>query len=162
MGLFDILTGQIPAQEPKESVSLGQLRLDDFWVAGVYYHKDAISRISTENPSFRKPQQDLRKIRGDSFVLYRFKYKTEPVVLVLEPGNKKDKNAVKVYIHDQHVGYVPQERSKDIHDILSVGKIEAIEAKIEGGDYRILFNDGTEQRQSENVKIHILLAYRKP
>lgn len=163
MGIFDRLNIQQPGQQQQKPTEFtGKLQLDDFWVAGIQYHKNAILAISTENPDFRKTAQELRKYRTGAFTVDRYKYKTEPVVLILEPGNKNDKNAVKVYVHDQHVGYVPRDHSKRIHDILMTAKLEAVEARIDGGEYRVVFEDGKENRGTENVKIHVLMAYRKP
>lgn len=162
MGLFDKLSEFVSAQpaEPAAPAS-GKLLLDDFWVAGVYYHKDATQKLAVQNAAWTKNHAEIRKGQEGLLSVDRYHYKNEPVELVLETNNPDYKNAVRVEIKGQFVGYVPAENNRAVREVLKTGKIEAITAKIEGGEFRVLYNDGTEKKDSRNVRIHVLYAYRR-
>ena len=64
--------------------------------------------------------QGMKHRDWDEIAYYNFVSQCDqPATLIPEPGNKHDRNAVRVYVHGVHIGYIPRHRSLKI----SKGKI---------------------------------------
>ncbi len=78
-------------------------RLQHYEVAGEFYRSASIQKLFTG--------ASVRKEGGAELRL--------PAVLVPDPGNPFDRNAVAVYVNDHHVGYLEREDAKDFAPALA-------------------------------------------
>jgi len=112
----------------------------DIEVSGESYHRNEVSRVFI----------GLGRPEGGVTMQYAY--------LVPEPSNRYDRNAVKVIVSGQHVGYIPAELSRRVASAckaLGVGQIAAVPARIwaraDGGAWRarvtLSFSGETEAEQ---------------
>ncbi len=124
---------------PLQPVSIGA-GWSDIEVAGESYHRNEVSRVFV----------GLGRPEGGVTMQYAF--------LVPEPTNQYDRNAVKVIVTGQHVGYVPAELSRRVASAcktLAPGQVAAVPARIwaraDGGTWRarvtLSFSGETEPEQ---------------
>lgn len=124
-----------------------------FDVAGTHYRMDNISKLATPMKKWNMTdEQILQKYPGKK--IYKNYYINEPVQLVYEPTNPVDPNAIKVFINNLHVGYVPQEDCLTLKQILERRNV-TITASVSGGESRIVYNDGLTEQFSEPIRIKI-------
>lgn len=127
-----------------------------FEVAGIYNYKDNISKLATPMKKWNMTdEQILQKYPGKK--IYKDYYINEPVQLIFEPNNPYDPNAIKVFINNLHVGYVPQGDNKRIKQILETSAV-TITATVSGGDSKIIYANGLKEVYSEPMKIKIRVS----
>lgn len=158
MGLFDVFKKKEP-EGPKTLPADHGLHKEDYRAVGMVYHKQAISRIRSANPDWKKSKKAIMESDLVNRHINHYDYVNKPVDLVPEPTNPHDRNAVMVKIAGEHVGYIGQEYNSHVLEILKYGSVKYITAYITGGEYRIVFNDGTEQKHDDPLKINIRIAY---
>ena len=126
-----------------------------FEVAGIYNYKENISKLATPMKKWSMTDEQLiQKYPGKK--IYKNYYANEPLQLVYEPTNPYDPNAIKVFINNLHVGYVPKEQCTRIKQILETGAV-TITATVSGGDSKIIYANGIKEEYSEpmNIKIRV-------
>ncbi len=126
MGLFDTLKKKlIPDPVPTNPVT--------FEIAGLFAYEAEAKAVMGENPKLKK----ARKREGSKiFVLSPFDGNCE---IIPEPDNQHDKNALKVVVNGQHIGYVPQYMQEQTVKRLKAGQFAVV--KLLGGNYR-MYEDG--------------------
>lgn len=103
-----------------------------FRVAGIKYRMDAVRSVATRNPAFYMDPCDY-----DGLVQsrnYEYLMELPDPMLVEEPENQYDENAVGVIIKDQHVGYVPADETGAVRPLISRAK--RMSAQLAGGRWR--------------------------
>ena len=127
-----------------------------FTVAGTNYRMDNVIRLATPMKKWdMSNEQLLAKYPGKK--IYRYYFVTEPVQLVLEPTNPQDPNAIMVLINNIHVGYVPSDCCSTVSRYMSTGHI-SLSAKVSGGEYKIVYNDGQSAVFSDPVSISVYIS----
>lgn len=81
------------AAEHREYV---QNHTESFDIAGLYYYKDAVKKLLDENGEY-----------------------IGPCLLVPDPDNQHDPNAIKIVVDDVLVGYVPAEECSSVRKLLN-------------------------------------------
>lgn len=103
-------------------------------VVGEYYRKDDICAVLSGNRMYNLPDDAfIEKVEARRNI-YRYKYRETDVVLVPEPTNQHDPNAIKVMVDNFHVGYIPAGQCAELKKKLN--KIKSVRAKIHNGDYK--------------------------
>ncbi len=126
-----------------------------FWVAGVDYRMDQVIRLATPMKKWEMTNdQLLKKYPGKR--IYRYYFINEPVQLIPEPTNPNDPNAIMVFINSIHVGYVPRNECDTVKNYISTG-ISSLSARISGGEYKIIFEDGKSASFSDQISIEIII-----
>ena len=111
-------------------------------VAGVSYREKEILALASSSWYF----DGLEKSDFDyGEKIYKFSFPDGPVDLVPEPSNPHDKNAIKVIVSGQHVGYIKSGSCVHYLNLIRDGRILAMKADIEGGPYKLLFDDTIER-----------------
>ena len=103
--LIDVISAGVAvmrAPQPIKQAGAGRV----FDVAGVTYYMDNVQRLAKENRNYMLTPQQLLKAGKVGKPIYRYWYTNEPVLLVPEPSNPYDSNAVMVQISGQKVGYI--------------------------------------------------------
>ena len=103
-------------------------------VAGTYYRKDNIASILNKNRLYNSGDGVFIEKAKENKRIYKYNRRKTNAVLVPEPTNEHDHNAIKVVIDNVHVGYIPADQCIEIKKIMS--KISNIIAEIYGGDYK--------------------------
>lgn len=135
------------------------LKKEDFEVAGTYYYMDNINKLATCNPDWKSTCKTLENKGLARKKIYRYTYVNKPVKLIEEPKNPNDKNAVKVIIAGEHVGYISREDNKHVKEILKKGEIKYISAFFSGGQYKIVTSDHKIEKDEDVLWIRIRIAY---
>lgn len=166
--LFHLLTDpEEPETKPAPAEAKGPTTLpddhtlhkEDYKVIGVGYHKDSLARLQEANPDWRKGKKALMDAGLVNTHIYHYSYIEKPVDLRVDPTNKYGVNRIMVFVAGQHVGYLPEDDSVHVNEILHFGSIKYISARITGGEYRIVFNDGTDQKYTGPVEVRVRIAY---
>lgn len=124
-----------------------------FEVAGIHYRMDNILKLATPMKKWKMTnEQILQKYPGKK--IYKNYYINEPVQFVYEPTNPIDPNAIKVFINNLHVGYVPQSDCSSLKRLLETRPV-TISATVSGGEYKIVYGDGQKEEYSEPMVIKI-------
>lgn len=103
-------------------------------VAGTYYRKDNIASILNKNRLYNSGDDIFIEKAKENKRIYKYNRRKTNAVLVPEPTNEHDHNAIKVVIDNVHVGYIPDDQCIEIKKIMN--KISNIIAEIYGGDYK--------------------------
>lgn len=140
-----------------EAPEKAKLIKEDFAVVGASYYKENIMKLACANPDWKKHTKTLLS-EGKSKV-YRYNFVYKPVKLIPEPSNEHDANAVLVQIAGEKVGYVSREENIHVKDILENRSVKYISAFVGGGDYKLLFTDGSLEKQYDEISINIRIAY---
>lgn len=136
MGLFDMFKKK-PAPEPAPTNPVS------FEIAGLFAHEAEAKAVMGENPKLKK----ARKIEGSRiFVLSPF---DGPCDIVPDPDNPHDKNALKIVVNGQCLGYVPQYMQEQTIKRLNAGQYAVV--KLLGGNYR-MYEDGEWVTYKNSIK----------
>ena len=113
-----------------------------FNVAGISYREqDIFDKIMIENYEYEKSKKELLEDGyEDGDIIYKYDIADEEALLVPEPTNEYDPNAIKVMIGDIHVGYVPKDETIEVSEILKKEVIEVI-CRFTYGPYKIIEDD---------------------
>lgn len=157
MGLFDFIAKA--AQPEKETVTPSTYAEEIFFVVGTEYCEEAINRLATGNPNWRKGAKGLAELDLCGKKVYRYNYIHKPVKLIPEPKNKHDKNAVIVQIAGEKVGYISRDDNRHVKNILEKKRVKFISAFISGGEYKVVSTNGDTVKMDSRISIKIKIGY---
>ena len=124
-----------------------------FEIAGLHHYKDNISKLATPMKKWKMTDEQIIQ-KYPNKKIYKNYYINEPVLFVYEPTNPYDVNAIKVFINNIHVGYVPKSDCISLKKMLETS-IVTVNATISGGEYKIIFSDGQKEEYNEPLSIKI-------
>lgn len=127
--LIDIIIALIDFKKPYKNNST--IRID---VVGEAYKRDNIKSILSMNKMYFLKNNAFIEQFPPEKKIYKYEYLKTNALLVPEPNNSYDKNAIKVMIDNTHVGYIPAEKCLEIKKILH--KIKSVRAELHGGEYK--------------------------
>lgn len=159
MGLFDFLQTKKEPAGPKTLPADHGLHKEDYSVVGMTYHQEEIARIQVANPQWRKSKKTILEEHPEGAAIDHYSYVEKPVKLFYDREGYGGASGIMVLIAGEHVGYISTEDAEHVKEILDYGSIKYMTAKISGGDYRIVFKDGTEQKGRDPLKIKLRIAY---
>ena len=79
--------------------------------------------------------------------------------LILEDKNPHDRYAVMVQIAGEKVGYISQDQNRHVREILSKHEVKFISARISGGEYKVIAENGDTEKDSKRNYITVKIAY---
>lgn len=88
-----------------------------------------------------------------------YTYVDRPVKLEPEPTNMHDKNAIKVIIAGEHVGYISQDENIHVGSILKTSSIKYLIAEFRGGEYKVVSEDGSTVKMDNHIGIALHIGY---
>lgn len=152
MGLFDFLKKEQPQEER-------HLVKEDFNVFGLHYHPNEIKRLQNANPDWRKGGKTLAAEGKVMQKIYHYSYINKPVKIAVDDGSIYKKGALKVIIAGEHIGYIPDDDTKHVSEILKTKSVKYVTAMIKGGEYKVVSENGYVAKVEENIKISVRIAY---
>ena len=121
-----------PEKETTEKKREGTVKRE-FSVAGVSRHQDVFEKAGYLNDEYSLSVKRLEEegLLYDDIPKYNFG--TVDLRLELDPDNEVDPNAVKVFLNDEHVGFIPAEDAEYVHDMMEADRIADMDGRIVGG-----------------------------
>lgn len=152
-GLANILINHAPQKHD------GELVKEDFRVSGVSFYGENIKMLSCCNPDWKCTAAQIVAKGKAGQKIYRYNYVYKPVKLDPEPKNPQDKNAIRVIIAGEKVGYISRDDNIHVRKILRDRDVKYISAFIGGGQYKVISANKDIARLEENISITIRIAY---
>lgn len=91
--------------------------------------------------------------------IFKHTYLDKPVILVPEPQNKHDRNAIKVTIAGKKIGYISRDDNLKVKHILSEHKIKLVSALFSGGEYKVVSENGDAVTLENKLSIRVKISY---
>lgn len=113
-------------------------------VAGVSFRQDAIMSLGVENPDYTKTKKELREEGLTGKWIHEYSFDPQKVELQPEPDNPVSPTAVKVVVDGVHIGYIKDENSAHVNDLLDADQISRISCFISGGKSKRVSYDADE------------------
>ncbi len=110
-------------------------------------HKAGIQQLrKIDSDWYLKDEDIMERLKGTSKEnrTYKYKYKTYSVMLIPEPNNRVDKNAIRVLFDGSFVGYIPSEQTTQMKKYIN--RSESLKGIIKGGPVRYVTADYVEDR----------------
>lgn len=163
MSIFDFLRkkkNSIKGNTKNEEIHTGgKLVKEDFNVVGTHYHEDSLKKLASLTEDWRK---SVKTLIGEGKVgtkIFKYTYINKPVKIVPDPGNVHDKNAMKVLIAGEHVGFIPRDEAPYVKKILETTSVKYITASVRGGTYKVISTNGDKIETPDSVRIKVRIAY---
>ena len=128
-------------------------------ISGVSYYSSNINKLAVSNKDYRSKPATIINNGDAGKKIYKYTYVNKPVKLELEPTNPHDKNAIKILIAGELVGYVAASDCNHIKDVLENHDVKYISAFIGGGDYKVVSPNGDVEKWSEHIHVSVRIAY---
>jgi hypothetical protein len=127
---------------PQEESKKPKPQFFEFPVKGVFNHEeDIFHKLMERNPNYDYTKAELIEYEVPGYPIYKWVPKALPAMLVPEPDNQYDPNAIRVEIGDVLIGYVPKGECRKVLDWIRSSKIDNIAFQITGGAYKLLDED---------------------
>lgn len=123
MGLLSIFKSK-----PKQKQKLFM----EFAIAGANYHQNEMRRAFPQRPNPKKPQ------KRPYWKYYLYEIYEGPCQTIPEPNNPYDRNAIRIVVNNQTVGYCPSDQCLALKTIIS--KPSCAKVTLYGGDYQMWEN----------------------
>lgn len=146
---------ETPAEPAVNPAAVRTLKKEDFFVIDRKQFEANYKKLACVNPEWKKKFPDNTEL----LKIYHYNYVSKPIKLIPDPSHKYIKNAIAVFVAGEIVGYIKQEDTEHVHDILKNGEIKYITAYVRGGEYKIVGSNGNETKLSENVTVNVRIAY---
>lgn len=113
-------------------------------VAGVSFHQDAIMSLGVKNPDYTKTRKEIVEEGLVGKWIHEYKFSPQKVELIPEPDNPHSENgsALKVVVDGVHIGYVKDEYSEHVNDLLDDNQIAKVSCSIDGGNKKRYIREG--------------------
>lgn len=118
-------------------------------VAGVTHYTENIMNLSSENSDYFLSKRELIEEDLTNERIWKYEFYPERVELVPEPDNPEDRNAIKVIVDDEHVGYIKRGSCTHVHTLLNTGNITGITCTIGGGPYKYISEEYDDERDRD-------------
>lgn len=154
------------AQEERETYLNGRQEVEEnIHVRGESHYKESFAALRSEDPDYEMSKKEVIEEDLVGQRLYKYYFTPSKVELIDEPTNEYDPNAMAVYIDGLQVGYVPQGSTAHVRKILRSCEVEAIEAQIKGGPFKILYEDDEDsyhwEREDYDFGVVVTIRYLK-
>lgn len=121
-----------------------------YHVTGVQHYEDNLMRLATENYEYDYSKKELIDSCLIDENVYRYFFDPSKVELVPEPENPYDKNAIKVVIDGEHVGYIKAGSCSHLLKVLNEGRMHKIRCAISGGAYKRVNEDYDDEKDKSS------------
>ena len=142
-------------KEPQRRI----LTEEDFFAAGVSYYNSNINKLACPNPDWKKRASTIVKEGKAGKRIFRYNYVNRPVKLIEEPNNPNDPNAVAVMFAGEIVGYISRMDNVKVKNILANREIISLSGFISGGDYKVVLEDGSVEKDNNHFKVTVRIKY---
>lgn len=149
---------QFSAEPPSSPIGNGlyEVCID---VAGASYYCDSIARCMKKNPKYRLPDDEIIDLGSDR--VYEFFPLDSNAILMPEPNNPHDKNAVMVLVENNLVGYVPAEYALFVKDLIVRKSLSFASVSILGGNMKMIYPNNDIIISQNSFRVKLKFVYRK-
>lgn len=127
--------------KPSKAASPSANSAETHKVAGASYRQEAFLKLAIPNANYSKTKRELQQAGLTDKWVYEYGFSPAQVQLVPEPENPHDRNAIKVVVDGEHLGYIKAGSCAHVHKLLREGRIQRITCKIGGGRSKMLCQD---------------------
>ncbi len=120
-----------------------------FNVAGTSFRQKEISSLGAINNDYSISKKDAIDLIMLNEKIYQYSFSPQKILLIEEPDNEYDPNAIKVIIDDIHVGYIKKDDCLHVKELLNAKLIKKVTAEIHGGKYKTLVSDYDVEKDKE-------------
>ena len=114
-------------------------------VAGVSFRQDEIMFLGVKNSDYTKTKKELREEGLTGKWIHEYNFDPQKVELQPEPDNPVSSTAIKVIVDGVHIGYIKDEDSDHINDLIDENRITRISCFIGGGKSKKVSWDAEEE-----------------
>lgn len=118
-----------------------QYTVETHHVTGMRNYLDNFRKIATQNYFYNAGKNDLVELDMVNEKIWEYEYSDRNPQLVPEPDNEFDKNAIKVIVDGQHIGYIKKGSCAHLLKVINEGRLISIKCQIGGGRYKYLTLD---------------------
>ena len=128
-------------------------------VAGSSYYCNSIVRCMKRNPKYDLPDIDILKLGTNR--TYEFFPLDANAILMPEPNNPHDNNAVMVLVDNNLVGYIPAEYALFVKNLISRRSLSFAGVSILGGNVKIVYSNRDVVIDRNGFRVKLKFTYRK-
>lgn len=110
-------------------------------VTGTTYYVDNIMNLALENSDYDMTKREIIECGQTDERIWKYEFFPSEINLVPEPENPEDKNAIKVIVDGEHVGYIKAGSCSHLLKIIKENRILSIDCDMGGGPYKIVTED---------------------
>lgn len=114
------------------------VKTDRFHVAGTNYYQENILSLSKDNASYDSTEKELIEDGMTDEKIYEFYFNPQKCILIPEPDNKYDKNAIRVEADGVPIGYIKKGSTSRVKKLISSENFLNASIDIGGGKYKIV------------------------
>lgn len=157
MGLFSLFSK--PKPESAKEYTFPAPTVEEFYVAGTYYHRKNIERLMRKSPAWDMSFEEVKA--ADKFGVIRYKYfpESRPAVLKIDPKSKIDPTGVQVLVDGNLIGFIADDKKDKVITLLKKAKITGVGVKIRGGPQRMSFKNGEVNEADGTFKAYVQISY---
>lgn len=144
-----VITESVPTKkvEPVETASDAAIiaepeptdKITPYELKGVFAcEKDIFRGLMELNPAYDWKKRELIDAYMTDYPVYKWVPKQLPAMLIPEPDNQHDPNAIKVVVGETTIGYIPKEKTGEVRKILDEGRLLNLAYEITGGKYKLV------------------------
>lgn len=127
-----------PATEKQKTAT----RITEYSLKGVFKcEKDIFHDLMEENPAYEYNTQELVDASMTDSPVYKWVPDMLPARLAPEPDNPYDKNAIRVYVGETLIGYIPKGKCLEVQKIIDDDRLLNVAYEITGGKYKLVTED---------------------
>lgn len=131
-----------PTTQPQEKKA--DYKITTCRVTGVNHYEDNIMKLALDNSDYDYSKRDLFELGMFDEKIFKYDFPVSKFELEPEPDNPYDNKAIKVLADGEHVGYIKAGSCAHILNIINADKIYKIEGNINGGKYKCLYDNRTD------------------
>ena len=121
-----------------------------FKVAGISRRQRAIEEnLLTENYEYSLSKKELVESGMIDERIYRYDPTVMDAILVPEPKNPKDPNAIKVMVNDVQIGYVPADKTGVVKGLFETKHVHSITCEFYGGPFKMISEEYDDEKDKE-------------
>lgn len=128
-------------------------------VAGASYYYDSITRCMKKNPKYDLSDDELIDLGNDR--IYEFFPLDSNAILMPEPNNSHDRNAVMVLVDNNLVGYVPAEYALFVKNLIFQKALSFASVSILGGNMKMVYPNSDVVINRNGFRVKLKFVYRK-
>lgn len=128
-------------------------------VAGASYYYDSITRCMKKNPKYDLSDDELIDLGNDR--IYEFFQLDSNAILMPEPNNSHDRNAVMVLVDNNLVGYVPAEYALFVKNLIFQKALSFSSVSILGGNMKMVYPNSDVVINRNGFRVKLKFVYRK-
>lgn len=124
------------AKREKEERSLER---EFFRLAGTTFHAEAFESLAEESDDWHRTLEDVLKEGDEEIELARYWWRDMEALIVPEPDNPEDPEALAVAVRGERIGYIKREDQERARELLP--RVAKVTAYMKGGPYKMAIWD---------------------